>query len=426
MALAVVSIAVAGTLVYLLNPADAPPPKMVMIDASDLPNTVHLALERARLHVVSEPSNGEAWGNFGMALYAHQFLPAALESFAEAARLAPRDPRWPYLRGMIRSERDPAAGIDDILLAARLVGEHPEIEMRLAELYFANGQFVESEAHFRHAEPSQKNVPRIQLGLARLAFQKGDFQECLRLAAAACQAVPDRRDIQELLARTYQRLGETKLAQEALQRAQELPEAEFWSDSILAEAVAMRVDPYWLLGQQADGMLQQGRLLEHLRLLDRLVQETPDDATSATRLARGLLYARDTKTAARVLDDALQRHPGAVEPMFLRAVVHYNVGEIPEAIELLNDVVRRKPDYVEAHYQLAACLRQSGAAPQGLQEMQTVLRLEPAFNPARIDLAELLLESGESAQARAHLETALKLEPANSRAKKLLEQVPGD
>lgn len=417
-----VVVLVALIAVSLLSPTPEPPPTLATVDTANLPHNVSQALQWARSKVLSEPTNGEAWGVFGMTLYAHQFLPAAQDCFAEAARLAPRDWRWPYFQGMILAERDPGSGIPHILHAAELAGDKPEIDMRLGEFYFAAGNLEASEKHFRRAEPHRKNVPRVLIGLARIAFQKADLQECLRLTLSAQETAPDRRDIQELLARTYHRLGETQLAAEAMSRAQALPESAFWSDSILAEAVVLRADPYFL-SEQADALLAQGRIDEHLRMLDRLVQETPNDATSATRLARGLLYVRDLKTAARVLDDTLQRHPDAVEPMYLRAVVHFNQGEIARASELLNNVIKAKPDYVEAHYQLAACLRKAGRTALAEEELRTVLRQEPAFNPARIDLIEMLLESGDSQAAGELLKTAIQLEPANGRVKALMERV---
>ena len=416
--LAAVAVALAATW-YLTPPEATPPPALSEVDVSRLPYSVRVALDRAQREVVESPLSGDAWGQLAMTFYAHDFLPQALDCFAEAARLSPNDPRWPYLRGMIRAESDPAMGLDEIELAARIAGDQPEIETRLGELLLALGRIEESETRFRKAALKTPDQPRIQLGLARIAFQRGEWDECLRLVQAASERVPDRRDALELLARVHQRLGHGGEAAEAMNRAAALPEASPWSDSILAEAIALRSDAYFLV-DQADLLFQQGKLLEHLRVLDQLVQETPDDATSAVRLARGLLYARDPVTAAKVLDDTLVRHPGAVEPTFLRAVVHFNRGEIDQAILRLREAIVAKPDYVEAHYQLAACYRQTGEDTLAMGELETVLRLEPAFVPARLDFAEMLLIAGKKQTARAEIEAALKLDAQNERAQKLL------
>ena len=64
------------------------------------------------------PSAGPAWGRLGMVLHAHVFADEAQACYAEAARLDPADPRWPYLEANIQLSRVPDAAVPGLRRAA--------------------------------------------------------------------------------------------------------------------------------------------------------------------------------------------------------------------------------------------------------------------------------------------------------------------
>ena len=75
-----------------------PPPAVPPMPA-DIPDAeVRQAVEHARQKVLDQPGDAHAWGYLGMVLMAHDFLAEADPCFAEAARLNPKSPTWPYGR----------------------------------------------------------------------------------------------------------------------------------------------------------------------------------------------------------------------------------------------------------------------------------------------------------------------------------------
>ncbi len=74
----------------------------------DIPDAeVRQAVERARQKVLDELSDANTWGHLGMILMAHQLFSEADRCFAEAARLNPHSPNWPYGRARSPSNAIP-------------------------------------------------------------------------------------------------------------------------------------------------------------------------------------------------------------------------------------------------------------------------------------------------------------------------------
>src|SRR5580704_855316 len=81
------------------------PPATPIVLPPEIPSTVHdpeiiAVLEWARNSVISEPRSGQAWGDLGLVFRAHRFNDQSNVCFAEASRLDPSNPRWPYLIGL--------------------------------------------------------------------------------------------------------------------------------------------------------------------------------------------------------------------------------------------------------------------------------------------------------------------------------------
>src|SRR4051812_13730878 len=57
-------------------------------------------IEQTHREVLAEPRSASAWGRLGMVLRAHNFGAEANVCFAEAERLDPGEPRWPYFHGL--------------------------------------------------------------------------------------------------------------------------------------------------------------------------------------------------------------------------------------------------------------------------------------------------------------------------------------
>src|SRR5262249_41652685 len=113
---------------------------------------VEQAVRSARAQVLQRPRSSDAWGTLGQVLIANEMEDDALPCFAEAERLNPSDPRWPYYQGGVilnhgdrqtavvffrravqRSDPDSEAGAAARLLLAETLlngGDNAEAEVR--------------------------------------------------------------------------------------------------------------------------------------------------------------------------------------------------------------------------------------------------------------------------------------------------------
>ena len=97
-----------------------PPPPAPPMPADIQEQEVRDVIQAARQNVLQKPRSADAWGLLGMTLLTNLFTDDADFCFAEAARLDPRDARWPYARGLIALKRDPDHALDYLRLAADL------------------------------------------------------------------------------------------------------------------------------------------------------------------------------------------------------------------------------------------------------------------------------------------------------------------
>src|SRR6185503_4037107 len=106
------------------------------VPAAVVDPAVRAALAEARERVLAEPRSGSAWGELGWTFRAHNLNVESNACFAVAAKLDPKDPRWPYLIGAINLLIAPDDAIPHLRTAYELATEpaHKSLtRLRLAE-----------------------------------------------------------------------------------------------------------------------------------------------------------------------------------------------------------------------------------------------------------------------------------------------------
>src|SRR5262245_14337828 len=87
-----------GAAWWLTREEALPEPPSVPLDGVE--PAVAQSLEMAADKVRRSPRSGAAWGHLGMVLGAYSFRDQSVVCFATAERLEPREPSWPYYRGL--------------------------------------------------------------------------------------------------------------------------------------------------------------------------------------------------------------------------------------------------------------------------------------------------------------------------------------
>ncbi len=162
------------------------------VDLRDANASLAEAVGAARAAVLREPERADLWGQLGMILYQHRFAAEARACFAQAERLNPHEPRWPYLTAQIDRVDDAPAAIAALERAITADPDSALVRLQLAERLLEEGRLDDAEQHFR-AVPDcpRRQLPfddaRAMLGLARLALLRDQLDQALELAQRSAQ-----------------------------------------------------------------------------------------------------------------------------------------------------------------------------------------------------------------------------------------------
>jgi tetratricopeptide (TPR) repeat protein len=363
----------------------ATPPEVEFTGAD--PDVV-AAVGAARAAVLRSPRSGAAWGHLGMVLRAHDYGQEANVCFAEAERLEPRDPRWPYLHGLTLLLTDLDRGIDKVRRAVELSGpSRPAPRLRLAEALLARGRPDEAESEFRHVLDHEPDNPRALLGLGRLLVRRDDLAGSLPYLRAARDGPFTHKAATHLLAEVYGRSGEEGALHD-LGDVAGLPDDPPWPDPFVEEVERLQVGLQVVLAQ-ADELLQQGRGGDAVGLLQQAVERRPESDQAWLTLGRTLIRLSDYPAAQRTLRTAVRIAPGSVEGWFHLGVALYLGGDHRAAADCFRKATELKPDHALAHYNLGQCSKEIGDRAGAVEAFRAVLRIQPDHAAARKELNAL-------------------------------------
>jgi tetratricopeptide (TPR) repeat protein len=404
---------------WLHRTAPVAPP---VVDLTTVDPAVRRAVDLTRAEVLHHPDSADAWGKLGMLLLAHGFSVEAIDTcLAQAERLDPRQPRWPYLRAAPLLKTDPEAALPKLQRAVTLCDCDPDApRLQLAELLLSDGRLEEAAAHFLRVLERHPDHARAEHGLGRLAYERGDLSESLAHLQRATADTHTRKAALTLLAQAHKRLGNSSAAEQELQQAAQLPNDTPWPDPFHEEVAQLRVGKQTVL-QRSEALLSQGRYAEALGLLQQTVRDYPDLTSAQILLGRVHLGLKDPATAERVLQEAIKREPNSAEALFYLGVVCFFQKKHQEAAGFFRRAVELKPNFPQAHLDLGHCLREQGDEVDALSAFRTAIRYQPGYAAAHVNLGALLVKRGQIEEALVHLRQAVQLNPTDKDAQRLLK-----
>jgi tetratricopeptide (TPR) repeat protein len=231
---------------------------------------------RTRLEALRQsPHEPSAWGWLGALLWAYDFRAPARVCLAEAGRLEPSNPRWPYYHALSLVIATPNEALPYFKKTVALCGNKPPApRLRLAQLLAEQGRWPEAR---RECEPLLSDQPDFAPALllsARAAHHEGRIDEAILLARRCLENPLTAKSAYLLLGTLFRVKGDMAGATTALARAAVLRDAP-QSDPFVAEVMMLRGDPR-LLCEQAHPLLAAGQLKEAEMLIERLRSGHPD------------------------------------------------------------------------------------------------------------------------------------------------------
>lgn len=392
------------------NPMLSIPP----VETAGLLPAVAQEIDEKQMAIVARPNHATAWGEYGLVLLAHGFRKEAGDCFARAEALEPENYQWSYYLGMTMGVWDAEVSRSAFARAVEKAPTRLSVRLRLAEWLFDLRQLEECERHVQQALQQDPDSARAQLLQARLLFQRGAEKESLEWAQrAASSPQGNRRDVHELLARIYQRLGDADAAAVEIERTEQLPPGvPVWDDPEMGFGAAYLRDAS-VLHTLAELSRARGDMEGCLQRLRQIVTSEPNNVIAKEKLAATLVELQQYDEAQQFLDEALAAQPHSADLLYLRGKVHLARGEHEAACARLQRAIEVKPDYEQAYTALGYIhiARQDPTA--ALAALREAIRLGPHGMDAYRLLGQALTMTGQYDEAIAQLQEALQLDPTD-------------
>jgi tetratricopeptide (TPR) repeat protein len=413
-----VAVVAAGVTAWLVFGEPTRTPPEVPLDGIDA--EVAQAVRKAQAEVLKSPKNATAWGELGELLHAHIFHPEALTCYAEAERLAPDDPRWPYHQGMILYPDRPDDALVKLRRAAEVAPRQPEVvRLRYAELLLSSGKTADAREQYEAIRKGDLGHAAANLGLARVALADGDAAGCVRFAEEGRSSQHTRKAAHTVLAEAKLLRGDTAGAEKEQALAADLPPDQSWPDPLTQTVNRRKVGEKARL-RYANDMLDKGQNRDAAEELKRLVKDYPASADGWVSLGYVLLLANADADATAALTRAVELAPANPRSHCYLGVLSHRKGDRKAAAKQFGDAIAAKPDYALAHFNLGVVLKEDGQKAEAEKALRESLRCQPNQSHAHAQLGELLAQDGKTDDARTHLEHAVRLNPKDAKSAELL------
>ncbi len=403
---------------------------------------VRAVVGEARGKLTADLRSGEAWGEYGTLLLANLFDRDADFCFAEAAKLDPSDPRWPYARGLIALKRDPPKAVGFLTAAADVARHKPKfrqaITLQLADELLERGEVERAAALFRQ-ELIPPDPAHAHFGLGLVALARGDdtvAAEHFEVARTHRSGLKQSSSQLALLARAR---GDVPMSKQLEAEANALEGDPPWPDPFLDRVVTLQVG--------TRGRDRRFGIMER----DGLYQEAAEAYLAAARQTRtsklltgaGVNRARlrEYDAAVELLREAVELDPTDANARYTLALVLYTQAEkewvrdpaSPDAAKRFREVIvsakratELKPDHALAYLFWGLSLKNLGEPKAAIEPLRQALAIRPGEFTAHLTLGQVLAASGDRAGAEASLNAARKLKPGDPRpGQELAKLKPG-
>ncbi|MGZ8845737.1 MAG: tetratricopeptide repeat protein [Pyrinomonadaceae bacterium] len=322
----------------------------------------------------------EGFGESGRTYHAYSLFLPARDCYQNAAVLAPKNFRWPYLLAKIdQLEGHTDDAIKRFHQAGALNADYVAVDVNLGNIYLELNLTEKAEASFKKALTREQNNAAALHGLGQLALSLRRYAEAVSYFERALQAVPAANRIHYSLALAYRGLGD--------------------------------------LARAETHLAQRGTV--GIRVADPLFDQLPELIEGErVHLARG----RTALDAKRFEDAAVEfRKAVALKPNSVAA--HLNLGttlvqtnDLDGAVAEFKTVLRIDSENANARFNLAFVLENQNKHAEAIDELNALLKLTPSDSSGRLFLAQVLLKMERREESLKEFLTISETEPDNEEA----------
>lgn len=230
--------------------------------------------------------------------------------------------------------------------------------------------------------------------LGWVLYKKGDYSQALKLLNASASKLGADPEIQLHLGLTHYMLGDESAARQALQVAASSTDKFPHKEDATNCLAMLAVDP-----KTADA--------QATALLEKRLQERPDDPVAASRL--GAIYERDgaTDKAAKIYDATLKRNPQNAQLMAHLARLYISLNNSAQAMDLLKNAHKVAPDDATISCELGRLVFASGDYDWAASLLLDAAPQLPGRPDVQHDLAWAYYSKGRVKEAVSTMKNAL-------------------
>ncbi len=419
-----------------------PAPSLPVISLEGAEPAVVAAIKAAMEQVRQHPESAEDWGRLGEVLQVHAYKGPSDVCYAEAERLDPGDPRWPYFRGVHRALETPAEAIPFFQKAAELAPPETEqrttAELQWAELLLTQGRIDEAEQVLNETlQEGQGRNARLQYDLGLLKVARGEWQASHAHFLACAQSPFARKKACTQMAFVFRHLGEMDAARQLAAQAVRFPADQDWADPYKAEYQKLAATSL-SRNTAADRLEQQGQLREALEIRRDQASRVGD---ARSYLALGWLLSRLGKhdEARTALEKAIKLDPQQPQAHFYLSRALFAEAEALEADKRQQEkaldryrqaaaaaqrATELRPDHGAAYLYEGWALERLSRLDEAIEAFRVAAKCRPEIADTHLSLGEALAKDGRTAEAIEQLEQADRVSvPNDHRAKDALARL---
>ncbi|HTG44323.1 MAG TPA: tetratricopeptide repeat protein [Verrucomicrobiae bacterium] len=367
------------------------------------------------LRVLVNPESGSAWGELGTVLKAFGLREPSRRCLAEAEQLEPKEPRWPYLQGVLQNVGSASIAEAKLRRAVALCGNDPEMpRLRLARLLAEAGRTEDAQQQLQELLRTKPNSGPARVLMAGISQARGEWNEAIAYASGSTTNPYTARTAWTLLATSQRRRGDTNAAELAYRRATAVTPDAPWPDPFEDEVVAWRNDVR-SLNERAQGYLMAGRVAEAIPVVNRLMRDHPNFPETWLLLGRLRNLQNQPQPAEAALRRFLQAQPESVNGQFQLGMSLLQQKRYPEAAVVFQYATTLKRDFGVAFFNLGFALAKSGRQREAVGPFKEAIRHNPEKIDSYILLADLHLQLAEKNAAIELARLAERLDPKDPR-----------
>lgn len=386
------------------------------------------------------------FGDYGQVLHAFDLRQAAIEAYAQAARLDPDDFRWRYLSARVKEfAGDLQAAERDLMAALRIDPNNAHAWVRLGDVQRGRGDADAAIDSYLRANDLQTTAA-AHFGLGQAYLAREEFEQTTASFERALELQPAATAVYIPLAQALRSLGLERQAEEALARrgrqgvVLDDPTEDALDDvrilgayqALLSMAVAPELNAddlmMFAIRQLGDVKGSDEALTRDLSALER--QDVAETRRQRARLHYALgglrVYQERDESAAQNFERALELAPGTLEAEVKLGNLLARRGAFEEAVERYDRVLVAEPDNAEALVKRGTALLNLRQPQRAARDLRRALEVDPSDALARVRLAEALEVAGELNAAEQRLRSALESPDLDARGRALVLRGLGD